>query len=110
MTAAADGERALKITPDEVRAIADLARLALSPDEVVRLTRELDGILGYMEILRALDVSGIEPMTHAVALDCPLRPDEPGPQLGADAALANAPAREGSFFQVPRIIAHDKEG
>ena len=99
----------MKITAAEVRLTAELARLSLTDDEVSRLTRELDGILGYMEILAALDVSGVEPMTHAVLLDCPLREDQPGPELGTEAALASAPRCDGAFFQVPRVIAHDKD-
>ena len=100
---------AMKISPEEVRATARLARLALDDDEVARLTRELDAILGYVESLAALDVSDVPPMTHAVAVDCPLRADEIGPMLGSEVALAGAPKRDGAFFVVPRVIAHDKD-
>ncbi len=99
----------MKITPEEVRATAALARLALGDEEVARLARELDAILGYMEKLATVDVEGVPPMTHAVALACPLREDAIGPQLPVEQALADAPARDDGFFQVPRIIAHDKE-
>jgi aspartyl-tRNA(Asn)/glutamyl-tRNA(Gln) amidotransferase subunit C len=99
----------MKITRAEVAETAALARLALTDEEMDRLRTELDAILVYMEKLAALDVTGVEPMTHAVALDCPLRADQPGPQLGTDAALGGAPRRQGPFFEVPRIIAHDKE-
>ena len=99
----------MKITADEVRQTAALARLALDDAEVERMTRELDAILVYMERLAAVDVTGVEPMTHAVSLAMPLRDDAPGPQLSADEALADAPRRDEDFFQVPRIIAHDKE-
>jgi aspartyl-tRNA(Asn)/glutamyl-tRNA(Gln) amidotransferase subunit C len=99
----------VKITPEEVRRTAALARLALSDDEVARFTRELDAIVGYMEKLSTVDVEGVPPMTHAVATAAPLRTDEVGRELGPDEALADAPARDGGFFQVPRIIAHDKE-
>ena len=99
----------MKITPDEVRATAKLARLALSDEEVGRLTRELDAILVYMEQLATIDVEGVAPMTHAVALDCPRRADEVGCELPVDVALAAAPARNGYFFEVPRIVAHDKD-
>jgi aspartyl-tRNA(Asn)/glutamyl-tRNA(Gln) amidotransferase subunit C len=92
------------IRPEEVREIAALARLALSEDEIGRMTLDLDAILGYIEALRELDTSAVEPMTHAVAFDCPLRPDADAPALPVDAALGNAPRREGSFFEVPRII------
>ena len=107
----------MKITPAEVEKTAELARLSLTDDEVERLTRELGDILGYMEILGGIDVSGVEPMTHAVALECPLRDDDNQGQgqgtvvdLGTEAALAAAPRRDGAFFQVPRVMAHDKEG
>lgn len=99
----------MKITADEVRATAALARLALTDEEVARFTRELDAILVYMEKLAAVDVAGVAPMTHAVAMSAPLREDELGSQLTVDEALAAAPARDDGFFQVPRVIAHDKE-
>jgi aspartyl-tRNA(Asn)/glutamyl-tRNA(Gln) amidotransferase subunit C len=93
-----------RITPEEVRELALLARLRLEDAEVARLTGDLAAILDYVDTLSALDVSGVEPMTHAVPFDCPTRPDEVGPSLPVDEALANAPRREGSFFQVPRIV------
>ena len=93
-----------RITPDEVREVAQLARLRLTADEVTRLTGDLGRILEYVEALRGLDTSAVEPMTHAVPFECPLRPDEVAPSLPVDDVLANAPRREGSFFQVPRIV------
>jgi aspartyl-tRNA(Asn)/glutamyl-tRNA(Gln) amidotransferase subunit C len=95
---------ASKITPEEVRETAMLARLALSDEEVTRLTRELDAILGYMEQLGKLDVAAIEPTTHAVPLDCPMVEDALGPQLDPERALADAPRRNDHFFEVPKII------
>jgi aspartyl-tRNA(Asn)/glutamyl-tRNA(Gln) amidotransferase subunit C len=93
-----------RIDPNEVREIAQLARLRLGEAEVTRMAGELDAILGYIEELRQVDTSGVEPMTHAVPFACPQRPDEVGGMLPPDEALANAPAREGNFFLVPRII------
>ncbi len=93
-----------RITPDEVRELALLARLALSDQEVARMTGDLGAILTYVDALRELDTTGVEPMTHAVPFDCPLREDRVAPSLPIDAALANAPRREASFFQVPRIV------
>jgi aspartyl-tRNA(Asn)/glutamyl-tRNA(Gln) amidotransferase subunit C len=96
-----------KISSDEVRQTATLARLELSEDEVERLTRELDSILGYMESLAKLDVSEVEPTTHAVPLDLPLREDALEalePHLPLDAALADAPRRHDGLFEVPKII------
>jgi aspartyl-tRNA(Asn)/glutamyl-tRNA(Gln) amidotransferase subunit C len=99
----------MKISEDEVRATAALARLALGDEEVAQLARELDAILIYMERLQAVDVTGVEPMTHAVAMESPLRDDTVGEQLGSKRALSQAPAREDGFFKVPKIIAHDKD-
>jgi aspartyl-tRNA(Asn)/glutamyl-tRNA(Gln) amidotransferase subunit C len=95
---------AAKITPEEVRETAVLARLELGDEETARLARELGAILAYMELLGQLDVSGVEPTTHAVPLDCPLAEDTPGPHLTNDEALSDAPRREGPFFEVPKII------
>ena len=94
----------MKISPEEVRETALLARLELSEDEVACMSGELSAILGYMETLAGVDVSGVEPMTHAVPLDLPLRADEPGPQLAVEAALADAPRRHDDLFEVPKII------
>ena len=88
----------------EVEEIALLARLAITSEEAERLRGELSAILGYVEKLKACDTSGVEPMTHAVPMDCPLRPDELRESLAADAALAAAPRRADDFFEVPRII------
>jgi aspartyl-tRNA(Asn)/glutamyl-tRNA(Gln) amidotransferase subunit C len=93
-----------RITPEEVRELATLARLALTEPEIARMTGDLDAILDYVDAMRELDTTGVEPMTHAVPFDCPLRPDEVAPSLPIDEALANAPRREASFFQVPRIV------
>jgi aspartyl-tRNA(Asn)/glutamyl-tRNA(Gln) amidotransferase subunit C len=98
-----------RITADEVREVAQLARLRLSEEEVTRLTVDLDRMLDYVDALRELDTSAVEPMTHAVPFECPLRSDEVAPSLAVDDALANAPRREGSFFQVPRIVPGPEE-
>jgi aspartyl-tRNA(Asn)/glutamyl-tRNA(Gln) amidotransferase subunit C len=94
----------MRITAEEVRITAELARLALSDEEVERLQRELSAILEYMTDLAKLDTAGVEPMTHAVPLAAPLRPDTLGPQLDAETALADAPRQQGAFFEVPKII------
>jgi aspartyl-tRNA(Asn)/glutamyl-tRNA(Gln) amidotransferase subunit C len=96
----------MALSLEDVRRIAQLARLELSPEEAERARGELSAILGYVEQLQALDLSGVEPMTHALAQGeaAPLRADEALPCLDREEALANAPAREGGFFKVPRII------
>jgi aspartyl-tRNA(Asn)/glutamyl-tRNA(Gln) amidotransferase subunit C len=96
----------MSLSLDEVRRIAVLARLELSPEEEAVLPAQLSAILDYVKQLEELDVSGVEPMTHALADggEAALRDDEVRESLGPDAALANAPAREGTWFKVPRII------
>ena len=90
---------------DKVLKIADLARLKLSPEEERKLGEQLTGILAYVEQLTALDVSQVEPMTHALAGDvAALREDYVHPGLVHADALANAPAKSGTSFKVPKII------
>jgi aspartyl-tRNA(Asn)/glutamyl-tRNA(Gln) amidotransferase subunit C len=93
-----------RISADEVREIAGLARLRLDDGEVERLAQELDGILGYIETVKGLDTANVVPMTHAVPFDCPMRPDEVGQSLSIDEALQNAPRRHETSFEVPRIV------
>lgn len=81
-----------------------LARLRLTAKEEKRLTEQLDKILQYMEKLNQLDTSGIEPFSQAVDVINPLREDIVTNQANAEALLANAPAKENTFFQVPKII------
>jgi aspartyl-tRNA(Asn)/glutamyl-tRNA(Gln) amidotransferase subunit C len=92
------------ITREDVDELAALARLRLGEAEAERLRGDLASILAYVDKLRAVDTEGVEPMTHAVPLDCPLRDDAAAPSLSADEALAGAPAREEDFFVVPRVI------
>jgi aspartyl-tRNA(Asn)/glutamyl-tRNA(Gln) amidotransferase subunit C len=96
----------VSLSLDEVRRIAALARLELSPEEEQLFAGQLSAILDYVEQLKGLDVSGVEPMTHALAAGegTPLREDEVRPSLPIDEVLANAPEREGTTFKVPRII------
>src|SRR4051812_5272519 len=88
----------------EVRETALLARLALSDEEVARMTGELDAILGYMETLARLDVSDVPPTSHAVPMDLRLRADELAPPLSPEEALGAAPRRHDDLFEVPKII------
>jgi aspartyl-tRNA(Asn)/glutamyl-tRNA(Gln) amidotransferase subunit C len=96
----------MALSLEEVRRIAALARLRLSPEEERTFAEQLSAILAHVDQLKELDVSGVEPMTHALAAgEAPvLRADEVQPSLGPGEALANAPARDGTFFKVPRII------
>lgn len=84
--------------------VADLARIALSPEETLRFGTQLDHILGYVEQLRGVDVTGVEPMSHAFPLVNVVRSDEPRPGIGQEEALRNAPLRSNGLFVVPRIV------
>jgi aspartyl-tRNA(Asn)/glutamyl-tRNA(Gln) amidotransferase subunit C len=94
----------MKLTLEEVERVAGLARLRLTSEEKERLTEQLDNILRYMEKLNQLDISGVEPFIHAVNVTAPLREDRVTTEPNAEALLANAPARDGTFFRVPKII------
>jgi aspartyl-tRNA(Asn)/glutamyl-tRNA(Gln) amidotransferase subunit C len=65
---------------------------------------DLTAILAHMDVLAEVDTTGVEPMTHAVPMDLPLRRDEPAPSLPVEVALADAPDAADGFFLVPSII------
>jgi aspartyl-tRNA(Asn)/glutamyl-tRNA(Gln) amidotransferase subunit C len=87
-----------------IQYVAHLARLSLSPAEEAQFGAQLAGILGYIEKLKQLDVSGIEPTAHAVPLVNVFRPDLAQPSLSNEEALRNAPAKASGLFVVPRIV------
>jgi aspartyl-tRNA(Asn)/glutamyl-tRNA(Gln) amidotransferase subunit C len=97
-------KNAMRLTGKEIQQIAMLARLRLTAEEEARLTEQLDHILQYMEKLNQLDTSGIEPFGYIVETINPMREDMVTNQANAEALLANAPAKENTFFQVPKII------
>jgi aspartyl-tRNA(Asn)/glutamyl-tRNA(Gln) amidotransferase subunit C len=88
----------------DVKYVAHLARIALTPDEQEKFGAQLSNILGYIEKLNQLDVSGIEPTAHAVPLVNVFRPDEVRPSLPNEEALRNAPASANGLFMVPKIV------
>ena len=93
-----------RISLEQVEHVARLARLELSAAEKERMRKELDGILSYIDKLRVLDTSGVEPTSHAVPLTNVMRDDTEVPSLPQRDMLANAPDRHGELFRVPRII------
>ena len=88
----------------DVKYVAHLARLALSPDEEKQLGAQLGSILGYIEKLRELDVTNVEPTAHAVPLVNVTRADAVQPSLPHEEALRNAPRQAGGLFIVPKIV------
>ncbi len=93
------------LSREDVLAIAELARLDLTSDEVELFTRQLAGILDYVEQIRALDTTGVAPTSHVMNRPTE-REDVPVPSLERSAALANAPdaASEAGLFKVPRVM------
>ena len=94
----------MKITRDEVKRVALLARLELTAEEENRLTEQLDHILQYMEKLGALDTANVEPLAHAVDIANAFRNDRVTNMPQPEALLANAPDREKNFLKVPKIL------
>ena len=89
------------IDRDQVLHVARLARLMLSDDEVERMTGELSKILEHVERMEALDLDGVEPTSHVVALENVLRDDVPRPSLPRERALEQAPDAADGGFRVP---------
>jgi len=88
----------------DIKYVAHLARVALAPEEEKKLGTQLGHILGYMEKLKSLDVSGVEPTAHAVPMVNVTRADEVRPSLPHDEAMRNAPAKANGLFIVPKIV------
>lgn len=88
--------------------MAALARLALSDAEIDGMARDLEQILAHVASLDALDTRDVPPTLHGFDLQTPLRPDRPAPPLDPELAVANAPARQGTAFLVPKVL--EEEG
>jgi aspartyl-tRNA(Asn)/glutamyl-tRNA(Gln) amidotransferase subunit C len=93
-----------KITRADVEHVAQLARLALTEDEVAALTGELGVILEYAAEVSALEIDDVPPTAHPLPLVNVLRADEVRPVLDRDEVLEQAPAAEDGRFRVPRIM------
>src|SRR3954453_9515354 len=89
------------IEREQVEHVAKLARLKLTDDEVQRMAGELSGILEHVERISKLDLDGVEPTSHVIALENVLRPDEPRPSWERDEMLERAPDPESGGYRVP---------
>jgi aspartyl-tRNA(Asn)/glutamyl-tRNA(Gln) amidotransferase subunit C len=87
-----------------VRRIARLARIRVADDEIEHLKDELSAMLAFVEQLSEVDVTGVEPMTSVTATTMRQRVDKVTDGGIADAILRNAPARQGDFFVVPKVV------
>jgi aspartyl-tRNA(Asn)/glutamyl-tRNA(Gln) amidotransferase subunit C len=88
----------------DIKYVAHLARISLTPDEEKKIGAQLGHILGYIEKLSELDVTNVEPTAHAVPMVNVTRVDEIRPSLSHEEALRNAPRQAGGLFVVPKIV------
>ena len=95
---------AMSVSPEQVRHIAKLARIAMSDAELERLVPELNNILGWVEQLGEVDTDGVEPLATVVDQKLRLRDDVVNDGNIRDAILANAPEAQHGFFAVPKVI------
>jgi aspartyl-tRNA(Asn)/glutamyl-tRNA(Gln) amidotransferase subunit C len=84
--------------------VANLARLALTPAEKAEFSRQLGDVLAYIEKLKQVDVSQVEPAAHAFPIDNVWADDVPRPALPVEAALRNAPAQRDQMIVVPVVV------
>ena len=89
------------IDREQVLHVARLARLELTDDEIQRMSSELSDVLGHIEKIGELDLDGVAPTTHVVAVRNALRPDVVEPSLARDVALEQAPEVADGGFLVP---------
>ncbi|MCP4397296.1 MAG: Asp-tRNA(Asn)/Glu-tRNA(Gln) amidotransferase subunit GatC [bacterium] len=94
----------MKISEDDVRYVAKLARLQLEEEQIHNTSESLNKILTYMDKLNEVDTTGVSPTSHVGSLETVFREDEVHESLPQDDALGNAPDRAGAFYRVPKII------
>ncbi|MBN9654858.1 Asp-tRNA(Asn)/Glu-tRNA(Gln) amidotransferase subunit GatC [Halobacillus sp. GSS1] len=93
-----------RISKEEVKHVANLARLAITEEEATTFTKQLDDIITYAEQLNEIDTTGVEPTTHVLDLKNVMRKDEPKKWISQDDALKNAPDKQDGQFKVPSVL------
>ena len=94
----------MALDPTTIRRIANLARIRVEDDQLEPLSRELNGILGWIEQLNEVNVDGVEPLTGGAQMAMKMRDDVVTDGGYAEKILANAPDRNGQFFAVPKVV------
>ena len=94
----------MRLTSDEVRHIAALARVAMTDDEIERMRDQLSNILGHFDVLQQVDTTGAEPTGHAAGLETVMRDDIADVSVPRDDILANAPRSEDGFIRVRAVL------
>lgn len=92
------------ITQDTVKHLAWLARIKLDQEEMEYFAKQLDRVLEYIDKLKKIDISKIEPTSHVLSLKNIFREDKIGKSSSSNEVLTNAPSVDNNFFKVPRII------
>ncbi|WP_026701529.1 Asp-tRNA(Asn)/Glu-tRNA(Gln) amidotransferase subunit GatC [Salibacterium aidingense] len=93
-----------RITKEQVRHVAHLARLSVTEEEAATFTEQLDAIIEFAEQLNELETENVEPTTHVLDIHNVLRKDEQRPSLDREEALKNAPDQEGGQVKVPSVL------
>ena len=93
-----------RLTADEVRDIAALARVGMTEDDVQRMREEMSHILENFDVLDQVDTDGVEPTGHSVELTSVMRDDVATESLPVDDVLANAPSREGDLIRIRPVL------
>lgn len=94
----------MSVSEKDVQYVANLARLQLSENEAKGLAKDMNKILGYMDLLNELDTTNVEPLDHVIEMESRLRADEAKPTISHDDALKNAPDADSDYFRVPKVI------
>lgn len=93
-----------EITKEQVKHVADLARLTFSDDELVTFAKQMDDVIQYAERLNELDTEDVVPTTHVMDVRNVLREDEARPSMNREDVLKNAPASKDGQFEVPSVL------
>ncbi|WP_226035425.1 Asp-tRNA(Asn)/Glu-tRNA(Gln) amidotransferase subunit GatC [Aquibacillus saliphilus] len=93
-----------EISKEQVKHVAHLARLAITEEEVEKMTKQLGDIIEYAELLNDLDTENVEPTTHVLNLKNVMRKDNPREWINKEDALNNAPDKKDGQFRVPSIL------
>jgi aspartyl-tRNA(Asn)/glutamyl-tRNA(Gln) amidotransferase subunit C len=94
----------MKISKEDVKKVAELARLEFNEAQTEKFTEQMGNILDYIEKLNELDTDNVEPTSHVLDISTPLRDDKVQKLLTIDEVLQNAPESEDDFFVVPQVI------
>ena len=94
----------MSLDPAAIRRIARLARIRVDDAQVAQMQGELNGILGWIDQLNEVDVTGVEPLTGGALMAMRMRDDVVTDGAQAEAVLSNAPERDGPFYTVPKVV------